>query len=168
MVSVAEARVTINLSKSNVWEKLQDFSLAHNYVPGIIKTEIVSDQKNGIGASRKVYQSKTRALEETIVEWEEGKGFKIRLHKGNKDAPFKNAYFKYELSDGPNNTTELTTVMGYTPPLSSVGSVLDKLFLNKVISGVINDVALSMKLFYETGNPTTKKALKAAKSQKGI
>ena len=159
-MSEAKATTILNMPIEDAWSKLQDFSLAHNYVPGIIKTEITTENKNGLGASRKVYQSPKRALEETIVEWNEGVGFKIRLHKGKKDAPFKGAYFKYGLSSEPNNTTKLTTVMGYTPPLMKAGEFLDKLFLNKIISNVINDVALSLKSFYETGEPTTPKRLK--------
>ncbi|MCG8671166.1 MAG: SRPBCC family protein [Pseudomonadales bacterium] len=163
MPSEAIAQININLPKEKAWEKLQDFSLAHNYVPGIIKTEITTDKRNGLGASRKVYQSSTRALDETIVEWNEGKGFKIKLHKGPKDAPFKDAHFIYELADGPNNTTNLTTTMSYQPPLAGFGRFLDKAFLNKIISNVIQEVALSMKLYYETSKPTTKADLKAFK-----
>lgn len=166
-MSKAISKVSIAIPKSQAWEKLQDLSLAHNYVPGIIKTEITTAQKTGVGASRKVYQSKSKALQETVVEWNEGEGFKIRLHKGDKDAPFKNAYFQYQLAEGPNNTTELTAIMGYEPPLGKFGKALDNLFLNKVITKVINDVALSMKLFYETNQPTKKSDLKKLKSRLG-
>ena len=84
-MSEATATTILNMPIEEAWSKLQDFSLAHNYVPGIIKTEITTTKKNGLGASRKVYQSPKRALEETIVEWNEGTGFPIRLHKGDKD-----------------------------------------------------------------------------------
>lgn len=163
-MSEATATTIINMPIEDAWSKLQDFSLAHNYVPGIIKTEITTEKKNGVGASRKVYQSKTRALEETIIEWNEGKGFKIRLHKGDKDAPFKGAFFKYELMSEAGDKTKLVTTMGYTPPLLKVGELLDKAFLNKVITGVIKDVSLSLKHYYETGEPTTPKQLKKLKA----
>jgi uncharacterized membrane protein len=165
MISKATWQVTINMPREKAWEILQDFSQAHNYVPGIIRTEIVTEKKQGEGASRLVYQSKTKALEETITEWHEGSGFRIWLHKGEKDSPFKNAFFVYTIAEGEKDTTLLTTTMEYTPPLGKLGEWLDKLFLNRIISGVIRDVAISMKHYYETGKPTSKEDLKKLKAQ---
>ncbi len=165
MISEATYQTTINMPVNEAWEKLKDLTLAHNYVPGIIDTVITTDNKTGVGASRKVFQTRTRALDETVTEWKENEGFTIRLHKGDKDAPFKNAFFKYHIEPVSENTTRLTTTMGYTPPLGPAGKVLDKLLLNRIITRVIADVALSMKLFYETGKPTTKRDLKVIKTQ---
>ncbi len=165
MISEATYQVTLEMPREQAWKTLEDLSQAHNYVPGIIKTEIVSSNKQGVGASRLVYQGKKRALQETVTDWDEGSGFRIRLHKGEKDSPFKNAFFRYLIEESDGDTTRLTTTMGYTPPLGWFGILLDKLFLNKIISGVIRDVALSMKHFYETGKPTTPKDLKAIKAQ---
>lgn len=165
MVSEASWQVTIDMPKEKAWGILKDFSQAHNYVPGIIKTEIITDNKEGVGASRYVYQSKTKTLQETITDWDEGNGFRLRLHKGEKDSPFKNAFFVYKIEDAGNNQTRLSTTMGYTPPMSGFGVVLDKLFLNKIITGVIRDVALSMKYYYETGKPTQPADLKKLKAE---
>lgn len=163
-MSEAVAKTTINMSREQAWKTLRDLTQAHNYVPGIIKTELTTEQTEGVGASRKVYQGEHKWLEETVTEWHDGHGFKIRLHKGKKDMPFKNAFFEYRIDDAGDNATELTMTMGYTPPMGMLGKGLDKLFLNKAISGVINDVALSMKLYYESGKPTSKEALKAFKN----
>ena len=169
-MSEASWQVALDMPREKAWDILKNFSLAHNYVPGIIKTEIVSDNKEGVGASRLVYQSKTKTLQETITDWNEGEGFRIRLHKGEKDSPFKNAYFVYKLEDIDNDQTRLSTTMGYTPPMGGFGVMIDNLFLNKIITGVIHDVAVSMKHYYETGKatqPADLKKLKAALKAKG-
>lgn len=160
VISEVKSQVILEKPRQQVWERLRDLSLAHNYVPGIIKTEIISEQKEGVGASRLVYQTQSRALQETVTEWHDGYGFKIRLHKGDKDSPFKNAYFRYEIADAEDNKTLLTTSMGYTPPLGFIGVILDKLFLNKIIAGVIRKVAISMKHYYDTGTRPTAADLK--------
>ncbi len=163
-MSEATAKITINVPREQAWEILRDLTQAHNYVPGIVKTEVTTEQKEGAGASRRVYQGETKWLQETVTEWRDGHGFKIRLHKGKKDVPFKNAFFEYHIDDEGENRTALTMVMGYTPPMGVLGKGLDRLFLNKAISKVIRDVAVSMKLYYETGKPTTKSALRSYKS----
>lgn len=164
-VSEATSQITINMPREKAWEILKNFSVAHNYVPGIIDTEIITDKKEGVGASRLVYQSKTKTLQETITEWNEGFGFRLRLHKGDKDSPFKNAFFSYKIEDVGDNQTRLTNTMGYTPPMGGIGVLIDNLFLNKIISGVIRDVTISMKSYYETGQPTTPADLKKLKAK---
>jgi carbon monoxide dehydrogenase subunit G len=157
------AEALVNLPIAQSWEKLKDFSAAHNYVPGIIRTEIISEQSQGVGASRYVYQSSKRYIQETVEQWEEGRGFLIRLHKGDKPAPpFKNAFFRYQLdSQGPDQTL-LSVNMNYQLPWGVLGTLLSKVLANTVRSN-ISDVALALKLYYESGEPTTPAALKAYK-----
>lgn len=167
MSSTATWQVVIDMPREKAWDILQDLSKAHNYVPGIVDTRITTVQKTGVGASRKVYMSKTNAMDETVTEWNEGAGFRIRLHKGPRDAPFPQSYFAYKLEDDASGKTRLTTTMGYNMPLGAVGKLLDNLLINSIVRGRIRDVALSMKLFYETGKPTTPAALKQLRAQLG-
>lgn len=167
MSSTATWQVVIDMPREKAWGILQDLSKAHNYVPGIVDTQITTSQKTGVGASRKVYMSKTNAMDETVTEWNEGYGFRIRLHKGPKDAPFPRSYFLYKLEDDVPGKTRLTTEMGYVMPGGAIGGWLDKLLINSIVRGRIRDVALSMKLFYETGQPTKPAALKQLRAQLG-
>ncbi len=167
MSNEATARVVINVPREKAWAKLRDLSMAHNYVPGIIKTEVTTSKKEGIGASRKVYQTETRGLDETVVEWNEGHGFLIRLHRGEKGAPppFKEASFRYQLDDAGNGQTALTTSLIFTMRWGAVGSFLYRRMLAGVFRSTIRDVALSMKAFYESGEPTTPAKLKQIKAE---
>jgi hypothetical protein len=165
MTEEVSAKVFINVPLSAAWDKLQDISLAHNYVPGIINTEIVSAQSKGIGASRHVYRNKSSYIQETVEEWRDGEGFLIRLHKGEKSAPpFKNAWFRYALRDCGSGRTELTTTLIYEMPLGALGAWIGRKMSNFVRS-TIADVAVSMKLYYENEQPTTPAILRDYKAQ---
>ena len=72
MPEEAKCQLVINMPREQAWEKLKDLSLAHNYVPGLVKTEITTSEKTGIGASRKVYQTQTKGINETVTEQEFG------------------------------------------------------------------------------------------------
>ena len=158
------AQVEIALPRAQAWEKLRDISLAHNYVPGIVKTEIVSEQREGVGASRYVYRSKSSYIQETVTQWNEGEGFQIKLHKGDKPAPpFRSAWFRYELQDAGPDSTQFTASMGFELPWGGFGRWLEQV-LAGFVEKTIGDVAISMKLYYETGEPTTAAALKAYKA----
>lgn len=167
MTNEVSSQVTINMPRTEAWEKLRDLTLAHNYVPGLVKTEVTTELKEGVGASRKVFQTETKGINETVIEWQDGHGFLIRLHRGEKGAPppFKEAFFRYQLDDGDSpETTLLTTTMSYTMGMGFVGGLLEKLFLKKLFKGIIRDVAISLKQFYESGEKVTPAILKQVKA----
>lgn len=152
------------MPRAAAWEKLRDISRAHHYVPGIIRTEIVSQQPEGVGASRYVYRSEKSYIQETVTQWREGEGFTIRLHRGDRPAPpFREAWFDYQLDDHGSRQTRLTTKMGYEMPWGAVGRFLGKRMAG-VVAKTIADVAYSMTLYYESGRPTTPAALRNYKA----
>jgi hypothetical protein len=117
MTQEVSTSIVIDIPREQAWEKLRDISLPHNYVPGIVKTEIVSDDAEGVGASRYVYRNARSYIQETVEEWNEGQGFLIRLHKGDKPAPpFRSAWFRYQLDDQGNDQTLFTASMGFDLP----------------------------------------------------
>lgn len=165
MTQTVQAQNLIDLPIQDAWTKLRNLSLAHHYVPGIVKTAIVSAQSEGVGASRYVYRNATSYIQETVEEWQEGKGFLIHLHRGDKSAPpFRDAWFRYALEDNGNDQTLLTTSLMYDMPWGRLGAWLGAKMAG-FVQATISDVALSMKLYYESGVPTTKAALKAHKAQ---
>jgi len=165
MSQEVSAQVIIDIPLCEAWEKLRDISLAHHYVPGIVKTVIVSEQIAGVGASRYVYRNEKSYIQETVEEWQDGKGFLIRLHKGDKPAPpFRNAWFRYELADHGSGQTQFTASLKYEMPWGRPGAWLGAK-MAKLVRATIGDVAIAMKLYYETGKPTTPAALKDYKSR---
>jgi hypothetical protein len=163
MTQSVSAQAMINLPIDKAWQKLSDISLAHRYVPGIVKTEIVSEHAQGVGASRYVYRNEKSYIQETVTEWHDGSGFLIALHRGEKAAPpFKAAWFRYALEDAGDGRTRLTTKLTYEMPWGAFGNWLGHKMAG-FVKKTIEDVALSMKLYYETGEPTTASALKAYK-----
>lgn len=170
MTREVSSQVVIDIPREQAWARLRDISLAHNYVPGIVRTEIVSTRTEGVGASRYVWRSAKSYLQETVVEWWEGEGFAIRLHKGDRPAPpFRSACFRYQLADHGPGQTLFTATLQFEMPWGALGGWLEKL-MAKPVAATVADVATAMKLYYETGEPTTAatlKACKAARSQQG-
>lgn len=151
-----QVSVVADIPLNEAWAILQDFSLAHNYVPGLSKTEIVSKRRSGVGAHRKVYDNDGGFLEETIIDWREGEGFVIRLHEGDDPMmPFKRVEFSYQLVAGETGQTLIVLVMVYEMPLGYAGEKLGQWFIEAPIEDNLVQVAAGMKYFYETGTPAT-------------
>ena len=163
----ATANTLINLPLAEAWQKLQDISLAHHYVPGIVQTRIVTEATTGVGASRYVYRNANSYIQETVEEWIEGHGFTIRLHRGDKSAPpFKAANFTYHLENAGDAQTQLTMTLRFELPGGRLGHWAGGK-MQPFVQKTIADTALAMKLFYETGEPTTPEALRAYKDSRG-
>lgn len=158
----AEYEVRLEMSRASAWQKLRDLSLAHNYVPGVIRTELTTAEHSGVGASRRVYQSATRGLDETVIEWVDGQGFLIRLHQGNEGAPapFSEASFRYWLEDTTDGNSTMQLTLSYTVRWGALGRVLQRLVLGKAIRGTVRDVALCLREFYQSGVPVDAQRLR--------
>ncbi len=164
MTQQVTAQVIIGLPREVAWAKLRDISLAHHYVPGITRTQIVTDQLEGPGASRYVYRNASNYIQETVEEWQEGEGFTLRLHRGERPAPpFQNALFRYHLADAGEGQTQLTATLTYDLPWGALGRWLEKR-LRRIVEATVRDVATAMKLYYESGQPTTPAILKGYKN----
>ena len=151
----ASVSVLADLPLAGAWENLQDFSLAHNYVPKLTRTEIVSQAKTGLGAHRRVY-SGSKFLEETIIEWNEGEGFTIKLHRGEKPMPpFQLAEFVYALSEHSPQQTRIDLTLRFSMPWGGLGKLLARSVILPAMRSQLRQVAAGMKHFYETGNPAT-------------
>ena len=100
------------LRPGDCWEKLSDLSLADRYVPGVKSVRFVSQNRTGHSTSR-IVESSAGELQETVVEWNEGTGFLLRLHRGDgPPTPMREATFRYAIEpDGV--TTRVVLTMTY-------------------------------------------------------
>ena len=151
----ASASVFIALPVDKAWTQLQDFSVAHNYVPDLSRTEIVSTIKKGVGAHRQVYDMGGDYIDETIIEWYEGRGFLLRIHQGDKPlAPFTMSQFLYSLQAEGEGTRVILTLI-YQMPWGFLGEKLSDWLISGIASSNVANVAAGMKHFYETGLAAT-------------
>lgn len=152
---IAVYNATINLPIEQAWQKLRNLSLADNYVPGISQCEIRTAQKEGVGASRRVSGPK-QWLDETVTEWQEGRGFTIRLHKGEKPpAPFTEGQFSYRLDKIDEGHCKITCTMIYEMGMGIFGKLLNSLLIENIVRNNVRDVSLGLAFFYETGKPVS-------------
>jgi hypothetical protein len=148
MPATASHSVLLDLTPQAAWAKLRDLSLAPHYVPGLIGCQFYPGAHEGLGASRRVLRKGGQYLDESVVQWKDGFGFVLRLHKGNSDSPFpfRRASFSYALQ-AEGNATRITLQMSY----SLRGGRLMELLLGKAFNKVVRQIAENLKAYYETG-----------------
>lgn len=164
MTSTASYSVEVNIPREQAWEIMKDLTQPHKYVPGLLKTEMHTEQLTGVGTSRRVFK-KMMALDETVIEWNEGAGFTIKLHDGDKEKPLPQSTFTYAIEEAPDNKTLFTATMRYQFWLGGLGDVISQFLVLPFVQKEITDVALAVKHFYEMGTTPTKADLNRLKRQ---
>jgi hypothetical protein len=155
METTVSTEIVVELPRLQVWQRLRDLSLAHHYVPGLTDTRIVTAQTEGVGTSRQVFQRGMAPLDETVIEWNEGYGFVLRLHRGERPLPpFRQARFVYAIEDAGPGATRFRPAMVYELPWGWLGRLLDRLILRRISQRMLARLAASFKRYYETGTPS--------------
>lgn len=137
------------------WDVLRDLRNAIHWVPGLARVEISTAKLEGVGASRRVFTARgpgSGGMDETVIEWTEGVGFRVRLHDGEAGppAPFREGWFRYTLLvDGDQSRIE--TEMKYSMRWGALGRALDRLAVCRVTSGTAQKVATGFARYAERG-----------------
>jgi uncharacterized membrane protein len=155
MPSIASYEIHVDLPRARVWDGLRNLSRAPLYVPNLTGVEFTTAQHEGVGTSRRVFQTNGKSLDETVVKWDDGFGFTLRLHDGDKPpAPFKQGWFDYRIADAPDGGTLFKPSLTYEMPWGPVGKLLDLLMVNRFARASTRQVAENFKRYYETGEIT--------------
>lgn len=147
-----ESRATLNLSPGEAWSRLRQFDKAHHYVPGLASTEITTEQREGIGASRRVTMEGGFGMDETVTDWRDGRGFTIRLHDGDDAAfPFSEAEYIYQLTPREDGRTEILCAMQYRLRGGAPMRWLHDAAIVGGISSNNDEIVANLKEYYEQG-----------------
>ena len=145
----------INMPRAAAWEKLRDLRTARNYVPGVRSIEFNPGQREGVGASRRVVMKNQPPVDETAIAWDEGHGFTLKIHNGEKaPAPFKSLQFRYAIEDAEAGQTRLRCTISYEMGGGLIGKLLEAVVIRPALQRSNTAVATNLKTFYETGRPT--------------
>ncbi|SDH70632.1 SRPBCC family protein [Pseudomonas panipatensis] len=148
MFSVRHERL-LELSPAQAWQRLRDLTLAPHYVPGLTGSVRHPGPLEGPGASRRVFLKSGAFLDESVIQWRDGQGFALRLHRAEQGPPFpfRKAYFHYALEPGGDGRTCLR--------LSLEGELrggwLTTLLLGGLLRRNVERIGANLKAFYESG-----------------
>ena len=101
-----------------------------------------------VGASRRVHM-KRGFLDESVVDWHEGQGLVLRLHRAEQGPPFpfRQASFRYALL--PEGDARTRLVLSLDGDLR--GGRLGEWLLAGALRRTVAKIAVNLKAFYETG-----------------
>ncbi|MFN8279741.1 MAG: SRPBCC family protein [Saprospiraceae bacterium] len=140
--------ITVNASLDKVWSTLADLALLDQYDPTVMKSTLLSTEKTGIGAKRKVMMKDGKNwFEEKITIFKPNEALTYQL----TDCSFPIKGLKHSYSfEKIGNQTKVIQVMEYTVKFGLLGKLLDRLMIRKQSDIGIKKFFTGLKSYAET------------------
>ena len=123
--------ITINASNQKVWNALADFGNVQNLSPNIKKSYLTSGDSIGLGSTRHCdFYSMGAAVEEKIIEWNEGKLIRIELFNPKNLPMIRDMEAVFELEE-ENGQTMIKGTFEYGMS-NAIGRFFNKLKMKKM------------------------------------
>lgn len=140
-------RITVNASAQDVWTVLADLEELDKYDPTVKTSTIISTQRTGLEAARKVLMRDGKNwFNERITEFEPGKALCYQLTECS--FPIKGLRHSYRFKPTPTGT-EVEQVMEYTVKFGLLGKLMDRMMIRKQTSAGIQKFFAGLKTHVE-------------------
>lgn len=139
--------ITINASIEKVWAMLTDLELLEQYDPTVKKSTLVSAEKTGLGAKRKVLMLDGKNwFDEKVTAYKTNEELTYQL----TDCSFPIKGLKHSYSfEKVGNQTKVKQVMEYTVKFGLLGKLLDVLMIRKQSDSGIKKFFSGLKSYAE-------------------
>jgi carbon monoxide dehydrogenase subunit G len=150
--------IKITKSKEEVWNVIANFGDICHGSPGVLKSYVTSDQKDGIGATRHCdFTMMGATVEEKIIEWKDGESLAIEVYEFKKLPGIKSmtAHFKVRTE---NNETILRADLKYDMK-NVLFDMMNAMMMKKMNTTNWNAVLAGHKKYIETGERVVQKTV---------
>ena len=139
--------ITINASLDKVWNILTDLELLDKYDPTVKKSTLISTDKTGIGAKRKVNMLEGKNwFDEKISVFKPNEALTYQLT--DCSFPIKGLQHSYSF-EKLGNQTKVKQVMEYTVKFGLLGKLLDAMMIRKQTENGIKKFFAGLKSYAE-------------------
>ena len=147
-MSLLNNEILISSSVEIVWSILTDLVLLEKYDPTVKKSTLISKDKTGIGAKRKVEMLDDKNwFEEVLTIFEPNKALTYQLT--NCSFPIKGLKHSYSF-EKIENQIKVNQIMEYTVKFGLLGKLLDTLMIRKQTEKGIKQFFVGLKNFAES------------------
>lgn len=140
--------ITVNASIEKIWDILSNLEALDQYDPTVKKSALISLEKSGINAKRKVDMKDGKNwFEEKVIVWKPNEALTYQL----TDCSFPVNGLKHSYSfQKTGNQTRVIQVMEYKVKFGLLGKVLDMLMIRKQTDSGIKKFFSGLKNYVET------------------
>ena len=139
--------IIVNASVEKVWSILTDLELLEKYDPTVKKSTLISTEKTGIGAKRKVDMLDGKNwFDEKVTVFKPNEALTYQLTECS--FPIKELRHSYDF-ERIGNQTKVKQVMEYKVKFGLLGKLLDSMMIRKQSDGGIKKFFGGLKAYAE-------------------
>ena len=140
--------IIVNAGIDKVWTILADLELLEKYDPTVKKSTLLSSERTGIGAKRKVLMLDNKNwFDEKVIVFKPNEALAYQLT--DCSFPIKELQYSYSF-EKIGKQTKVKQVMQYTVKFGLLGKLLDGMMIRKQSDAGIKKFFTGLKSFVET------------------
>ena len=142
-------QIRINATKEKVWEVLADFGGIYRWNPGVRHSYSTSESNQGLLATRHCELLKgDDYLNERILEWRDGKSFKVDIYETN--LPLHRNVVEFSIAADGSGTI-VTAAPDYALKYGLLGRLMNQIVVQRQFKKGMEDLLAGLKYHIETG-----------------
>lgn len=147
-MSILHNEITIKASTEKIWGILTDLEMLEKYDPTVKSSTLVSTEKTGMNAKRKVVMLDGKNwFDEKIVAFQPHQSLAIQLT--DCSFPIKNLKHTYRFEPLAGGQTKVHQTMEYEVKFGILGKLMDKMMIGKQFDSGIKQFFGGLKMLAE-------------------
>lgn len=132
-----------------VWQTIADVGSIAAWHPGVEESPVLSDNRTGLGAARRVKLYDGSTAVETVTEQQDGKCVTVVMSDHKMPLSYGAATFEVR-ADGSDRTV-VTMKMDYEMKYGPIGWMLNALMLRRIMTQLLASVVAGLDYHLKTG-----------------
>lgn len=138
--------IIINAPSSAVWDVLKEFGTVSEWAPTVSKSYYLNSKTSGIGTARHCDIQGFGGIQETVTDWQEGKGFTYSV---TPLGPLAASNSRWDISSINEQTSKLEVTLSYDIRFGILGKILHKLVMRKKLEQALPETLSATKKHVE-------------------
>ena len=150
-----EDKIRVNIPAKTVWEVLGDFSSIERFSTAVEKSPILDGISSGLGTKRKCDFYDGSSVIEEIIDYQEGKCFKIEVTEYSM--PLKSLYAEMKVEEVDANASEISMSMEFVVKGGPFQWLMGFFMMRPMMKGIIKETLTGLAYNSATGKPVGNK-----------
>jgi ribosome-associated toxin RatA of RatAB toxin-antitoxin module len=145
---------TVHSPIARVWDAIADVGTIADWHPGVEASPVLTENRTGLGAARRVELYDGSSAVETVTELVEGR--RVTVLMSEHSMPMNHAAATFEIEADGADRTQVTFSIDYTMKFGPVGWLLNALMLRGVLNKLFANVLDGLDHHLKTNEPIGK------------